>query len=811
MIGVVVALLLSAAPEPAPSPDAGLRGAPASSAGSEVASVVVKGRLQGYRGLFPFHVFALRSPDFGAPGVVAAVGTADAATGRFDLPLPDGVAEVYLFGQLDLARQGPTLIGQMVFPLRKLPLAPKDLRGVRHLFDLGDMELATMVRDGGPWPAIGLAAGFALLLYAVGVFWRRRLPQGPVGSPPVVERDRWAVGIALGTTALLLPNYASEPLALLEFTYAQEAFRPTSALALLFDPISAELSHPPLWALLTRALGAISRHEGWLRLPAILAHLPFVWLVYQLGAVALGRRGARVAAALAGLLPVGFWYARDATPYSLLGLISAAALWFALSERWRAFSLTLVLGFFLHYTVAVLGITLGVGLFLTARRTGDWARFRRALGAFGWVLPLPLGWSVHFIRTFLASGMSTRLMAVDYNPDPGFFSYVGHFASVVVGLPPALAPLLPLSLGGLLVGAWRLNRTQVARDSQQTLIGRAAIIQAAMVVGYVLFIHQMYMAFAAGRVYYAYRWVTVFLPGVVLAMAAAIDGLWRWRPRVGGAVLALQLALCLYQDVRIAFLPQRPAQWEAFATLRAEARPGDAFCALPAVYFAQTMNYSLFERYPADLLGLPRWTDGLYGPIHPVNTTVESIVQSLAFERVWVAAYAEEAFGTPEFDLETTAHHLAWMREHLIADGQWRFPFLDLYRFKVNPRPEGLWRDGRAMIDFSRTYEGFRYFPDFLHTQATGYIMSRADVRVRVPSPPGKAAMDVEVEMIIGGPATAEDLAAEGLTLAFEPTGMGGRWRGSVAISADRTDLMLHRSPDATKRHRNTIVRLTAR
>ncbi|MBT9559105.1 MAG: hypothetical protein IV100_23940, partial [Myxococcales bacterium] len=130
------------------------------------APLVLKGRLEGYRGIYPFHVFALRSPDFGAADAVVAQGTADAETGRFDLPLPAAVGEsgVYLYGQLDLGRQGPTLIGQQVFPLRKLPFLPEELRGVRHLFDLGDMELASVVREAKTSSAIGIALGLALLL-----------------------------------------------------------------------------------------------------------------------------------------------------------------------------------------------------------------------------------------------------------------------------------------------------------------------------------------------------------------------------------------------------------------------------------------------------------------------------------------------------------------------------------------------------------------------------------------------------------------------------------------------------------------------
>ena len=236
-----------------------------------------------------------------------------------------------------------------------------------------------------------------------------------------------------------------------------------------------------------------------------------------------------------------------------------------------------------------------------------------------------------------------------------------------------------------------------------------------------------------------------------------------------------------------------------------------------------------WPRQPADLLGMPRWEpqggvpEGLYGPIHPVNTTLETIVQNLAFRRVWVVAYSEEAFGTPEFDLATTDHHLAWMAEHLIPDGEWRYPYLQLYRFRIPTAPERLWQkdnDGEwtASLDFSKTLSNFRYFPKFLHSQETGLSMSRSEVVVRVPAPPAPSAegrLSVELAMAFGQPAMEDDLAlAGGSPAAWVPTGFrmtqdGGIWTGTLAGgSAERLDLSLKRSERAARSHRNTIIRL---
>ncbi len=769
---------------------------------ADPAAAMVRGRVEGYRGLFPFHVAVLRSRDLADPGNPVAWATVDPDTGHFDIAVPGDLASVYLVGQLDRERSGPRLNGQHLFFLKKLPVTLESLRGMRLIFDLGDMELAHVMRDSGAGGAPWIALGLALLLYGIGVVWYRRLKPG--GPPPLVARAEGGVAllaIAAGTTLPLLINLGSEAVELLEFTYLHEGLRPESVFAVLFDPISAELSHPPLWPLTLRAMAAISRSEWWLRLPSVLFHLAYVVVCFRLVGDVAGRRSGLVAALVAGLLPVGFYYGRDATPYALLALISGLAAWCAVRQWFKRFAVVLVVGFFTHYTIAVLGFALGLSLFWASRDDGG--RFRRALVAFGWVIPIPIVWSIHFIRTFLASGMSTKLMSVDYLPDPGFFDYVSHFGAVVLGLPPELRFLLPVALG---LAGW--GAVQAVRF--WPLLGRIAAVQLVMVVGYVLFVHAMYMRFASGRVFYAYRWSSVFLPAVAVCYAAGLTALYNRQRIVALAVGALLLGGAAWQDGRIVLMPQRPDQWAAADQLRTELQAEDAFCALPAVYYGQLFNYALFDRRPADLMAWPRWTDDLYGPLHPRNTSIETLSRNLAFKRVWVAAFDERMFGTRKFDPTTSLHQLAWMKEHLVADGQWSFSHLTLYRFKVPPKPELVWKDGALELDFSDQLKLFRYFPEQLHTQMTGRIMSIADIAVRLPSPPGDAGTAaLEIEMATGAENLgAEDLRVEGIALTHEPQVGGGIWRGTVEVTRPLIELRIIRSKRAAKAHRNTYLRV---
>jgi hypothetical protein len=761
----------------------------------------VKGRLQGYRGLYEFHIAAMPSRDIADDAGVLAWSTADRETGKFDLVLPPGTKQVYLMGQLDLERMGPRLNGSMTFFLRKLPVYPEDHLNERLLFDLGDMEMAFVTRDAGWNRAVWIALGLAALLYGIGFLWVRRLPSGSAPVRPVIERGGRALyGIALATTLPLLWRLGAEPPELLEFTYLHEGLRPESLLGLLTDPISSELSHPPLWPLLLRLMSAVSREEWWLRSLSVLAHFVMAFPIYRLGAYAGGRRMGLMAALIGGLLPVTFYYGRDATPYAFLACFSATAAMAAVEERWRLFSATLVVGFFCHYTIAVLGVTLGLAMFAASLR-GNKGRYRRALIAFGWVCPLPLLWSVHFIRTFLASGMSTRLMSLDYLPDPGFVEYVSHFASIVLGVPPEIRVLAPIPLVVASIGVTHLWRSK-------RVLARIVGLQLFMVVAYVLFVHAMYMSFAAGRVFYAYRWSSVFLPAVAVAMSAGLAWIAAKNAWLGRLIAIAAVVSFAFQDVRVLLSPQRPDQRQMVERMQAERQPEDAFTALPAVYYAQLMNYALFEREPEDLLAWPRWTDGLYGPFHARNTTIETLSKHLAFRRIWVAAYDEHMFGTRKFDPVTSAHQLEWMQKNLVPDGRWDYPYLTLYRFKVPVAADDFWTvDGTAVLDFSQEMKLFRYFPQHLHTQETGLIRSAAETHIRVPAPATNVpTVSVVIELMLGRDATADELRVQGRETRFEAVVGGGRWHVSIPVLQPFVEFVMERGPKATEDQRNIIV-----
>jgi len=316
----------------------------------------------------------------------------------------------------------------------------------------------------------------------------------------------------------------------------------------------------------------------------------------------------------------------------------------------------------------------------------------------------------------------------------------------------------------------------------------------------------MYMQFAGGRIFYAYRWTAVFLPAIASCLVFGLLCL----PMFKRTTI---VGLCLLSGVASGALiveTQRPEQQAAVEQIVAEKEEGDAFCALPAVYYSQLFNYHVAHREPADLLAWPSWTNGLYGPFHGRNTTVETQATNLGFKRIWVAQFNEQMFGTQKFDLRTSDHQLDWMRRNLIADGHWNYQWLTLHRFKVPAAPLQAWNAGRLSIDFRQGITNFRYFPEYPHTQKTGLVMSQKSVAIRVPAPASKAkSLNLTVEVVAGQPLTSGDVTLDGINLEFESTAGGGRWTGTVAVAATLLDFRLNRSDRLVSVHRNTVFSLT--
>ncbi|MBC7257656.1 MAG: glycosyltransferase family 39 protein [Chloroflexi bacterium] len=117
----------------------------------------------------------------------------------------------------------------------------------------------------------------------------------------------------------------------------------------------------------------IGRSEGILRLPAVLWGVLSVATVYFLGKRMFDKTTGFLAAALLAILPSHIYYSQEVRPYSLpalMVLLATFAFYHAVSRNtrgaWALYGITLVIGMYSHYYVAIVGILHGAYLALMA-------------------------------------------------------------------------------------------------------------------------------------------------------------------------------------------------------------------------------------------------------------------------------------------------------------------------------------------------------------------------------------------------------------------------------------------------------------
>ena len=120
--------------------------------------------------------------------------------------------------------------------------------------------------------------------------------------------------------------------------------------------------NPPLWELVLLPFAKISdriNSLSMLRLPALLAGLLSLWLVWQILEELEPTGNQRLfTCLLAGLLPVGFWVAADARVYSLFIALYLAAALFAIRSQWLG--LTAVCGLMMYAFTTAAAFVSGV-------------------------------------------------------------------------------------------------------------------------------------------------------------------------------------------------------------------------------------------------------------------------------------------------------------------------------------------------------------------------------------------------------------------------------------------------------------------
>lgn len=418
--------------------------------------------------------------------------------------------------------------------------------------------------------------------------------------------DRWGAGRAsaivlfLAALALRLANLAWGSLKLDDFHSLHHA----SAVDLTtFFRVLEQDNHPPLsFALLAGARALLGQEHWALRLPALLAGLGTLALVWRLGARLPGR-GARLAAtALVAASALHIEISTDLRMYALLGLASAGlldALLDALEDgrgAWRI-ALWTVVGLHAHYhflyTLAVLG---AATLALLARAPYRPAA-RPVLGAFAVAALLSAPWYLAGFPAQLGHGLAPggsdaslqRLFEGLKNLE---FLNVSVAGPVLRALGLAASALL-LALAGTGLLTLRAARAP-GRPALSLLIGCGAL-------GVPL------LAWSAAQVShragYEWRYLAGALPAFCLLVgseAAARGGLARLRQ----GALAFVLAMAFLLAVPNARDPGEEDYRGAIAWILERASPRDAVVA--ADWQPQLFPHGLAWSYYAPRLGDPR-------------------------------------------------------------------------------------------------------------------------------------------------------------------------------------------------------------
>jgi len=167
----------------------------------------------------------------------------------------------------------------------------------------------------------------------------------------------------------------------------------------------------------------IGRSEGILRLPAVLWGVLSVATVYFLGKRMFDKTTGFLAAALLAILPSHIYYSQEMRPYNLAAFMIALttlAFYHAVSRNtrgaWALYGITLVIGMYSHYYVAIVGILHGAYLVLMALvKRLPWNRllpYVIAAGAAGLLfLPWPLSDTIRTSQTFRMPGVGTLFSA----------------------------------------------------------------------------------------------------------------------------------------------------------------------------------------------------------------------------------------------------------------------------------------------------------------------------------------------------------------------------------------------------------------
>jgi 4-amino-4-deoxy-L-arabinose transferase-like glycosyltransferase len=439
-------------------------------------------------------------------------------------------------------------------------------------------------------------------------------------TPPAGEREEpesrsksrglgWNIGLALGaiTLAGLLTrlSYLEQPIRQDEaFTFLDFVVRPLGFPVVNYQAPNNHVLHSLLMQLSSEVLGSA---EWQLRLPALLAGVLLIPLVYLVARQFYAAHPALLAAALAAGASILVEFSTNARGYTLLCLLSV--LLFACARQmkqrlywldWALFSVLAALGFFTIPTMVFpIGGALAWLLLSYLARDIHPAYGRRFLAYLGgiWLLTAALTLLL-YAPILLNSGWQALLANEFVAPQQGFLGELGENLGIALAMwhreiPP---PLLVLLLSGLLAALLFHRRISADRVPWiYPVLGWSAFLlllqRAPAYARTWLFLLPLLLMLAAAG-------VDLLLRGLGISRLAGFGWVYPWLLALLGGVLCLNVAL----SHEILQSPETGAliRAEAIAAyLSAELQPGDVVLAnlhaAPLEYYLSRLGVSQSE------------------------------------------------------------------------------------------------------------------------------------------------------------------------------------------------------------------------